>query len=162
MRWRAAVVLRKRVRVVLSALVLFIGVSVLASCGRSTGGSAEEQREARRVAVTWLKAMADSNVKVACGLMDAENHASHPEFPSWSPARNCEERWLHSDNRPLRWKPSPDAAFIWGDSDPKVLEVQIEGDRATVLTEGVGDEGRPVWLRKEHGHWLVNAAEYPI
>jgi hypothetical protein len=42
-----------------------------------------------------------------------------------------------------------------------VLEVDIDGDKATGRVEGAG-QGRPLWLRKEHGRWLVNRVEYPI
>jgi hypothetical protein len=139
--------------------VALLGLAgALSSCGGSDAGS----KEAERVAVRWLEAMQASNVKAACRLMDAENHAPHQEYPNWSPARNCQEMWLHSDNTPLSWKPKPNAVSIWGDSHPKVLAVDIEGDSATVVVDGLGGEGRPVWLRKERGHWLVDRVEYPI
>jgi hypothetical protein len=142
----------------MSAVALLGLLAVLASCGGSeTGG-----REAEAVAVRWLKSMAASNVGAACRLMDAENHRRRPEHPRWSPAKNCEETWLHSDNTPLGWRPKPQAVAIWGESHPEVLEVTVEGDRATVVVDGVGDSGRPVWLHKERGRWLVDGAEYPI
>jgi hypothetical protein len=52
-----------------------------------TPASAAEQREAQRVAVSWLKAMAKSEIGTACQLMDAENHSPHREYPNWSPAK---------------------------------------------------------------------------
>lgn len=105
--------------------------------------------------------MADSDVKTACRLMDAENHSPHSEYPDWGPAKNCQEMWLHSDNTPLDWKPKGNVISIWGDSDPQVLSVAIEGNQATVYVKGIGQE-RPVWLRKERGRWLVDRVEYPI
>lgn len=148
----------RAIRLAMAAIALLGLAGVFASCAGSEAGS----EEAERVAVRWLKAMQSSDVKAACRLMDAENHAPDREYPSWSPARNCQERWLHSDNTPLSWKPKPDAVSIWGDSHPEVLEVDIEGDSATVVVDGLGGEGRPVWLRREHGRWLVDGVEYPI
>jgi hypothetical protein len=111
--------------------------------------------------VSWLEVMFRSDIQDACRLMDAENHRSNPDYPQWSPAKNCQERWLHSDNTPLDWKPRPDVISLWGESSPRVLKVLLEGDEGTVMVEGYGQE-RPVWLRKEHGRWLVNRVEYPI
>jgi hypothetical protein len=147
-------------RIVLPVLVL-ASILALVSCGGSPDEDTAEQREARRVAVSWLKAMADSNIKTACRLMDAENHRPHPEYPDWSPAKNCQEMWLHSDNTPLNWKPKDSVISSWGDSDPQVLSVAIEGDRATVYVKGIGQQ-RPVWLQRERGRWLIDRAEYPI
>ena len=150
----------RRTRVALLPVLAAVALT-LASCGGSSSGSATEQREARLVAVSWLKAMADSDIKTACRLMDAENHSPHSGYPNWSPAKNCQELWLHSNNTPLDWKPSDTAVSVWGDSNPKVLRVTIEGNRAIVYIVGI-DQERPVWLRKEHGRWLVDHAEYPI
>jgi hypothetical protein len=142
------------------ALVL-LAATALVSCGGSAGASQAERREARHVAVSWLEAMSESDIREACRLMDADNHRSHPDYPQWSPAKNCEEQWLHSDNTPLDWKPKPDAISIWGESSPRVLKVILEGDEGIVKVEGIGME-RPVWLRREHGRWLVDSVEYPI
>jgi hypothetical protein len=132
------------------------------SCGGAAGESPAEKRDARRVAVAWLKAMAEADIQKACRLMDAENHSPPAEYPSWSPAKSCWERWLHCDNTPLSWKPKPDTVSIWGEDHPRVLKVNVEGDRATVFVDGIGGNERPVWLRKERGHWLVDGASYPI
>jgi hypothetical protein len=43
-----------------------------------------------------------------------------------------------------------------------VLKVDVETNRATVFVEGAGGNERPVWLRREHGRWLVGGASYPI
>jgi hypothetical protein len=142
----------------LAAVALLGLAGTLASCAGSEVGN----EEAERVAVRWLQAMQASNVRAACRLMDARNHAPHAEYPHWSRARNCQEKWLHSDNTPLSWKPKPNAVSIWGDPHPKVLGVDIEGNSATVVVDGLGGEGRPVWLRREHRHWLVDGVEYPI
>jgi len=145
----------------LSGLVLAAVALAFASCGGVAGESPAEKRDARRVAVAWLKVMAQADIKKACRLMDAENHSPHQGYPNWSPAKNCQELWLHSNNTPLDWKPSDTAVSIWGDSRPRVLTVTIEGNQAIVYIEGI-DQERPVWLRKEHGRWLVDHAEYPI
>lgn len=149
----------------MQALMLVAALAVLAatlaSCGGSGAVSEAENREAERVAVKWLKEMADSNIKAACRLMTTGNHSRHPGHPHWSRAKNCEETWLHSDNTPVDWKPKRGVISVWGDSDPKVLGVSIQGDRLAVWVEGIGQE-RPVWLRKEHGRWLVKEAEYPL
>lgn len=150
---------RLRTARVVGCVVALAGLAAaLVSCGGSDAGG----KEAERVAVRWLKEMAEGNVRAACQIMDAENHRRHSEFPNWSPAKSCQEHWRHSDNRPLAWKPSPGTVSIWGDDHPEVLKVDIEGDEATVLVDGVANEGRPVWLRKEHGRWLVHGDEYPI
>ena len=143
---------------VASAFVFAGLAGAFASCGGSDAGG----EEAERVAVRWLKAMEVSNLKAACELMDAENHSPPAEYPSWSPAKSCRERWLHSDNTPLSWKPKPNTVSIWGEDHPRVLKVDVEADRATVFVEGVGGNERPVWLRKEHGRWLLDGASYPI
>ena len=130
---------------VVASLILFAGLGgALVSCGGSNAGS----DEAERVAVRWLKAMAGSELKAACQLMDAENHSPPAEYPSWSPTKSCQERWLHSDNTPLSWKPRPKMVSIWGEDHPRVLKVDVESDRATVFVEGVGDSERPVWFRR--------------
>jgi hypothetical protein len=146
------------IRLAMAAVALLGLAGTLASCGGSGAGS----EQAERVAVRWLQAMQASDVKLACQLMDARNHAPHTEYPSWSPARNCQEVWLHSDNTPLSWKPKPNTISIWGEDHPKVLGVDVEGNRATVFVDGVGGNERPIWLRKERGHWLVDGASYPI
>ena len=109
----------------------------------------------------WLRVMERSDVKTACRLMDAKNHSRYPEHPSWSSAKNCRERWLHVDNTPVEWKPKRGVLGGWGDSHPRVLEVTVEGDKATVVVQGIG-QGRPVWLVKERGRWLVDEVEYSI
>ncbi|MBS1893647.1 MAG: hypothetical protein JST59_20290 [Actinobacteria bacterium] len=93
--------------------------------------------------------------------MDAENHKPHPHHQNWSHAEDCRRRWLHSDNTPLDWKPKPGVISIWGDWNPEVLEVVVEGAKATVFVAGVGMK-RPVWLVSEGGDWRVDGAEYPI
>jgi hypothetical protein len=145
-------------RVVVSAIAFAVFAGVFVSCGGSSAGA----REAEHAAVRWLKAMATSDLKTACELMDAENHSPTAEYPSWNPAKSCRVRWLHSDNTPLSWKPKPHTVSIWGEDHPKVLRVDIEGDRATVFVNGIGGNERPVWLRMEHGHWLVDGASYPV
>lgn len=159
--WEAMLRQRKALHVVVGIVALVGIAATLASCGGSGTGAKPGGREAERVAVKWLKEMADSDIKAACRLMDAENHESHPGHPNWSPAKNCQERWLHSNNTPLNWKPKPGVISIWGDSNPKVLEVVVEGDRAIVFVKGIGQR-RPVGLRRERGRWLVEEAEYPI
>jgi hypothetical protein len=140
-----------------------VGITAaLASCGGPEKASEAEGQEAERVAVRWLKAMADSDIKAACRLMDANNRPRRPEHPNWSPAKSCQEGWLHSDNTPLNWEPKPNVISIWGESQPKVLDVVVDGDGATVVVDGLGGEGRPVWLKKERGRWLVDGVEYPI
>lgn len=160
-RFDAVLAVRRARATVLSSLVFVAVALALASCGAAAGESPAEKRDARRVAVVWLKAMAEADIKKACRLMDAENHSPHQGFPNWSPTKNCQELWLHSNNTPLDWKPSDIAVTVWGDSNPKVLRVTIEGNQAIVYIDGV-DQERPVWLRKEHGRWLVDHAEYPI
>jgi hypothetical protein len=144
-----------------SALLLATAALALASCGGSTGESGETQHEVRGVAVSWLEAMAESNIRTACRLMDAQNHRAHSGHPQWSPARNCRETWLHSDNTPLEWKPKAGVISVWGDSSPKVLGARVTDDKAVVWVKGIGQE-RPIWLHEEHGRWLVDRAEYPI
>ena len=134
----------------------------LAVAFASCAGSGAAGDEAEQVAVKWLKAMAASDAKSACQLMDAENHRRYSEYPSWSPAKSCQEKWLHSDNTPLDWKPKPDALFAWGEAHPKVFEVKVYGNRATVVVGAAGNAGQPVRLRKEGGRWLVDGTEYPI
>lgn len=146
-------------RLIVSILASMCLAAAVSSCGVSAASS----EEAEALAVRWLKAMAASNVKSACVLMDAENHSPYPEHPDWSRAKDCQEMWLHSDNTPVNWKPKPNAVSIWGNDHPKVLRVGIDGDRATVIVEGAGLRlGRPVWLRRENGRWRVDGAEYPI
>ena len=86
--------------------------------------------------------MANSDIKMACRLMDAENHSPHSGYPNWSPAKNCQEMWLHSDNTPLSWKPRANVIGIWGDSHPRVLAVAIAGNQATVYVKGISQDGR--------------------
>lgn len=148
-------------RASVSTLIFAAVALMFASCGGTAAEPQAEKHDARRVAVVWLKAMAESEIRKACRLMDAENHAPHKGYPNWSPAKNCQALWLHSDNTPLDWKPSKTAVSIWGDPHPKVLRVAIDGNQATVYVEGV-DQERPVWLRNEHGQWLVDHTEYPI
>jgi hypothetical protein len=93
--------------------------------------------------------------------MDAENHSSYPEHPNWSHAEDCRRYWLHSDNTPLDRKPKPGVITIWGLANPEVLEVLVEGGRATVFVAGAGMK-RPVWLVNERGQWRVDGVEYPI
>ncbi len=155
-----ATVTRSIIRALGYAFALAGVALTITSCGGSTAPSAD-QLEAQHVAVRWLGLMQGGDIAAACKLMDAENHNPHAEYPNWSPAKNCEEMWLHSDNTPLAWKPNPNAVTIWGASEPKVLEVTVDGDQATVFIDGAAMR-RPVWLRKEHGHWLVDGVEYPI
>jgi hypothetical protein len=136
--------------------------AALAGCGDGVSAQpARGEAVAERVAVRWLKAMGHGEIRAACQLMDAENHSSHPEHPNWSHAEDCRRRWLHSDNTPLDWKSKPGVISIWGIRDPEVLEVVVEGGRATVFVAGAGMK-RPVWLVSEGGHWRVEGAEYPI
>ena len=143
---------------VVSAIAFAVFAAVFVACG----GPSADDREAKHVALQWLKAMATSDLKVACELMDAENHSPPAEYPSWNPAKSCRERWLHSDNTPLSWKPKPNTVSIWGEDHPKVLKVDVEGDRATVFVDSIRGNERPVWLRREDGHWLVDGASYPV
>jgi hypothetical protein len=55
----------------------------------------------------------------------------------------------------------PRIAGSAGESHPTVLEVVLEGDQATVYVRGIGQR-RPITLRRERGHWLVDEVEYPI
>jgi hypothetical protein len=142
-------------------VALAVLTATLASCGGSGATSEAENREAEHVAVKWLKEMADSDIKAACRLTTAYSHQHFPGHPNWSSAKACQEMWLHSDHTPLNWKPKRGVISVWGDSDPKVLNVFIEGDSAAVWVKGIA-QGRPVWLRKQHGRWLVKDAEYPI
>jgi hypothetical protein len=146
-RWRA-----------LAAGSLVALAAIFAACGETATGD----QQAERVAVQWLRAMASSDVETACRLMDADNHPRYPEHPHWGPAKSCREMLLHGDNTPLSWKPRPNVVSILGESHPEVLEVVVDGNRATVVVDGLGDEGRPIWLQEERGRWLVDRAEYPI
>ncbi|HEY2714987.1 MAG TPA: hypothetical protein VGI73_02065 [Solirubrobacterales bacterium] len=148
----------RRALVILLGLLLFAGA--VAGCGGGSGESASA-REAERVTVRWLQAMSRSDVRLACRLTDARYHQVDPEFPRWGPARICRERWLHSDNTPLGWKPKPGVLSIYGEAHPQVLEVVIEGERATVYVQGIGQR-RPLMLRREHGRWLMHEAFSPV
>jgi hypothetical protein len=152
---------RNTMQVALLIAALAALIAVFASCGGSGTASKAESHAAERVAVKWLKEMADSNIKAACRLTTAYGHQHFPEHPNWSSAKACQEMWLHSDHTPVNWKPKRGVISVWGDSDPKVLNVFIEGDRAVVWVKGIA-QGRPVWLRQQHGHWLVKEVEYPI
>ncbi len=134
----------------------------LAGCGSGhSTQTAHSEAAAERVAVRWLEAMGHGEIRAACLLMDVENHRSHPDRPNWSHAEDCRQRWLHSDNTPLGWKPKPGVISIWGDWDPEVLEVIVDGGKATVFVAGAGTK-RPVWLVSEGGHWRVHEVGYPI
>jgi len=149
---------RKTVRWATLAIAFACLATPLSSCGGADAG----ELEAEHVAVKWLKAMAASDVKTACRLMDAGNHRIPPPYPNWSPAKSCREGWLHVDHTPLQQKPKRGVLGGWGDPHPKVLDVVIDGSRATVVVEGLVGEDRPVWLRKEDGRWLVDRVEYSI
>jgi hypothetical protein len=113
--------------------------------------------------VRWLEEMGHGEIGAACRLMDAGNHRSYPEHTAWSRAEDCRQRWLHSDNRPINWKPKEGRGniVIWGQLHPEVLGVKVEGDEAIVEVNGV-DARRPVWLTREDGRWRVDHDEYPV
>jgi hypothetical protein len=140
---------------------LIVLASILTGCGGGSPGDAREEAAVERVAVRWLKEMGHGELRAACRLMDAEKHRAIPGHSHWDGAENCRQRWLHSDNTPFNWKPKPGAAEIYGDDDPEVLEVVLEGDEATVYVRGAGTR-RPLWLISEGGRWLVDSVEYPI
>jgi len=140
-------------------------VAVAATLGGCGGGAsaqtAQSEAEAERVAVSWLRSMGNGDIRSACKLMDAENHSPFPGRPDWSRAEDCRQHWLHSDNTPVEWKPKPGVITIWGEANPNVLEVVLDGGHATVLVTGIGTK-RPVWLIDERGRWRVDGASYPI
>jgi predicted small lipoprotein YifL len=140
-------------------------VAALAGCGgggsSSTPPDPQSRAEARQVAVRWLKEMGAGRIVPACRLMDASNHQALRGHPHWGPAKDCEEHWLHSDNTPLDWKPKRGVISIWGDADPEVLGVHLDGREGAVVVAGAGTK-RPVWLTREGGRWLVRSVEYPI
>jgi hypothetical protein len=97
----------------------------MAGCGGSSRG--QEEREIEENAVAWLKDMNASNIKAACRLMTAFNHHPFPGHPNWSPAKNCAENWLHSDNTPVEWKPKKGVISVWGEPTQRCVAYRSKG-----------------------------------
>ncbi|HWB69915.1 MAG TPA: hypothetical protein VG518_08045, partial [Solirubrobacterales bacterium] len=114
-----------------------------------------------RVAAAVLEALEEEDVARACELMDAK---MHDDKPGGRGAYDCEQSWLHIDNTPWSWKPTPGAVSEWGTPDVVVKHVYYgdEGTAVVIAHRRGGTLRREVELRNEGGRWLVSRVESPI
>lgn len=146
-----------------SASWLVVLVVLVAGCGKAETSSKAQSLTPAQTAVVWLKEMFAENAKGACRVMDLKNHRPIPAYPHWSPARNCAERWRRINNVPFESAPDPGVLGEWGEADPKVVKVHIQGNNATVFVKSCCSTApRSVFLRNESDRWLVDGATYPI